>query len=285
MAAVAVAVIAVSTSAVLVELSDAPRVLKAGYRVLFTTAFVAPFAFRERREFAGVSGSDWLVVSAAGVLLAVHFASWFASIEFTSIAASTTLVQTQPAFVAVGAWLLLDERVGARIVGGILVAIAGSVLLSLGDFLTGSALGPSPTLGNALAVVGAVAGAGYVLAGRSVRQRLSLAPYVFAVYGVCTVVLFAVAVALGLPLVDYPPSEWALFVGMAVGPGLFGHTVVNWALKYVESSVVSVSLLGEPVGSTLLALAVFGQVPGAFTVAGGVVVLAGIAVTTTGRAT
>ncbi|MGB9965268.1 DMT family transporter [Halobacterium hubeiense] len=285
MAAVAVAVVAVSTSAILVELSDAPRVLKAGYRVLFTTALVAPFAFRERREFADVAGSDWLVVSAAGVLLAVHFASWFASIEFTSIAASTTLVQTQPAFVAVGAWLLLDERVGARIVGGVLVAIAGSVLLSAGDFLAGTAVGSAPNLGNALAVVGAVAGAGYVLAGRSVRQRLSLAPYVFAVYGVCTVVLFAVAVALGLPLVDYPPREWALFVAMAVGPGLFGHTLVNWALKHVESSVVSVALLGEPVGSTLLALAVFGQVPGAFTVAGGLVVLAGIAVTTTGRAT
>ncbi len=285
MAAVAVAVVAVSTSAILVELSDAPRVLKAGYRVLFTTAFVAPFAFRERREFSDISGADWLVVSVAGVLLAVHFASWFASIEFTSIAASTTLVQPQPAFVAVGAWLLLDERVGARIVGGIIVAIAGSVLLSVGDFLTGSAFGPAPNLGNALAVVGAVAGAGYVLAGRSVRQRLSLAPYVFAVYGVCTVVLFAGAVALGLPLVDYPPREWALFVGMAVGPGLFGHTLVNWALKYVESSVVSVSLLGEPVGSTLLALAIFGQVPGLFTVAGGAVVLVGIAVTTTGRAT
>lgn len=285
MAAVAVAVVAVSTSAILVELSDAPRILKAGYRVLFTTALVAPFALRERAEIASVSGSDWVVVTVAGVLLAVHFASWFASIEFTSIAASTTLVQTQPAFVVVGAWLLLDERVGARIVGGILVAIAGSVLLSTGDFLTGGAVGPNPNLGNALAVVGALAGAGYVLAGRSVRQRLSLAPYVFAVYGVCTVALFAVAVALGLPLVDYPPREWALFVGMAVGPGLFGHTVVNWALKYVKSSVVSVSLLGEPIGSTLLALAVFGEVPGTFTVVGGVVVLVGIAVTTTGRAT
>jgi drug/metabolite transporter (DMT)-like permease len=284
MAAVAVAVVAVSTSAILVELSDAPRVLKAGYRVLFTTAFVAPFAVRERAAFSSVSGSDWVVVTVAGVLLAVHFTSWFASIEFTSIAASTTLVQTQPAFVAVGAWLLLDERVGARIVGGILVAIAGSVLLSTGDFLTGGAIGPNPSLGNALAVVGAVAGAGYVLAGRSVRQRLSLAPYVFVVYGVCTGTLFAVAVALDLPLVDYPAHEWALFVGMAVGPGLFGHTVVNWALEHVESSVVSASLLGEPIGSTLLALAVFGEVPGAFTVAGGAVVLVGIAVTTTGRA-
>jgi drug/metabolite transporter (DMT)-like permease len=285
MAAVAVAVVAVSTSAILVELSGAPRVLKAGYRVLFTTAFVAPFAIRQRRDFAAVSGADWALVTTAGVLLAVHFAAWFASIEFTSIAASTTLVQTQPAFVALGAWLLLDERVGARIVGGIVVAIAGSVLLSTGDFLTGGAVGPAPSLGNALAVVGAVAGAGYVLAGRSVRQRLSLAPYVFAVYGVCTVALFVVAVARGLPLVDYPPREWALFVGMAVGPGLFGHTVVNWALKYVESSVVSASLLGEPVVSTLLALAIFAEVPGTFTIVGGAVVLAGIGVTTTGRST
>ncbi|WP_336038088.1 DMT family transporter [Halobacterium yunchengense] len=285
MAAVAVAVVAVSTSAILVELSEAPRVLKAGYRVLFTTALVAPFAFREREAFATVSGTDWVVVGVAGVLLAVHFTAWFASIEFTSIAASTTLVQTQPAFVAVGAWLLLDERVGPRIVGGILVALAGSVLLSAGDFLSGTAVGAAPTLGNALAVLGAVSGAGYVLAGRSVRQRLSLAPYVFAVYGVCTVALFAGAVASGIPLFDYPPREWALFVAMAVGPGLFGHTVVNWALKHVESSVVSVSLLGESVVSTLLALAVFAEVPGAFTLVGGAVVLVGIGVTATGRAT
>lgn len=284
MVGVVVAVVAVSTSAILVDLSSAPSLVKACYRVLFMTALVAPFALRERDQFSRVAGTDWALVTLSGALLALHFAAWFASIDYTSIAASATLVQTQPAFVAVGAWLLLDERASARIVGGILVAIAGSVLLSAGDVFGGTTIGPNPTLGNALAVLGAMAGAGYVLAGRSVRQRLSLAPYVFVVYGVCTVVLFAVAVTRGLPLVDHPPTEWALFVAMAVGPGLLGHTVINWALKYVESSVVSVSLLGESVVAALLALAIFGEVPGEFTIAGGVVILFGIALTATGRA-
>jgi drug/metabolite transporter (DMT)-like permease len=283
MAGVAVAVAAVSTSAILVDVSDAPSLVKAAWRVVFMATLVAPFAARERDQFGKIAGSDWVLVTVAGVLLAGHFAAWFASIEYTSIAASTTLVQTQPAFVAVGAWLLLDERVTARVAAGILVAIAGMVVLSLGDFLGGATVGPRPLFGNALAVVGAVAAAGYVLAGRSVRQRLSLAPYVFVVFGVCAATLVAVAVSRGLPLAGYPPHEWLLFFGMAVGPGLLGHAVVNWALKYVESSVVSVSLLGEPVGSAVLALVVLGEIPGGFTVAGGVVVLAGIAVTATGR--
>jgi drug/metabolite transporter (DMT)-like permease len=283
MAGVAVAVAAVSTSAILVDVSDAPSLVKAAWRVVFMTALVAPFAVRERDQFETIAGTDWVLVSVAGVLLAGHFAAWFASIEYTSIAASTTLVQTQPAFVAAGAWLLLDERVTARVAAGIAVAIAGSVLLSAGDFLGGATVGPNPTLGNALAVLGAAAAAGYVLAGRSVRQRLSLAPYVFVVFGVCAASLVGVAAWRGLPLAGYPRHEWLLFFGMAVGPGLLGHAVVNWALKYVESSVVAVALLGEPVGSALLALAVLGEVPGVYTVVGGAVVLAGIAVTATGR--
>ena len=285
MAGLAVAVVAVSTSAILVDLSDAPSLVKAVWRVVFMTALVAPFAVRERDQFESVSGTDWVLVTVSGVLLAGHFAAWFASIDYTSIAASTTLVQTQPAFVAVGAWLLLDERVTARVAGGILVAIAGSVLLSAGGLLGGATVGPDPSLGNALAVLGAASAAGYVLAGRSVRQRLSLAPYVFVVYGVCAATLVAVAAWRGLPLGGYAAHEWVLFFGMAVGPGLFGHTLINWSLKYVESSVVSVSLLGEPVGSALLALVVLSEVPGPFTVVGGGVILAGIAVTATGRAT
>jgi drug/metabolite transporter (DMT)-like permease len=158
------------------------------------------------------------------------------------------------------------------------------VLLSAGGLLGGATVGSNPPLGNALAVLGAAAAAGYVLAGRSVRQRLSLAPYVFVVYGVCAVTLVAVALWQGTPLSGYAAHEWALFLGMAVGPGLFGHTLINWSLKYVESSVVSVSLLGEPVGSALLAFVLLAEVPGPFTVAGGAIILVGIAATATSRA-
>ncbi|EJN60986.1 DMT family transporter [Halogranum rubrum] len=281
LAALAVAILAVSTSAILVTWSDAPSLVKAFYRVLFTTLLLAPFAVtRHAGDFRQIRRRDLLVAAASGVALAFHFASWFESLEWTTVAASVTLVQAQPLFVAVGAWALLDERVTGRTVVGILVAVVGMVVMSVGDLLSGVAVAaPRPLYGNALAVVGAVTAAGYVLAGRSLRQRIALLPYVTVVYSVCAVVLLGLTLAEGHALVGYPPREWILFLAMAVGPGLFGHTVINWALAHLESSVVSVSLLGEPVGSTLLALVLLGQVPTGPTLVGGAVVLGGIYLT------
>jgi drug/metabolite transporter (DMT)-like permease len=280
----AVAILAISTGAILVRLSEAPSTVAAFYRVLFTTLPLVPLAWwRYREEFGRIGRRDLAFATLSGIALAVHFAAWFESLAWTSVAASVTLVQSQPLFVALGAWLLLDERLSARIVGGILVAVTGMVTMALGDFLSGVLVGPAPLYGNALALLGAVMAAGYVLAGRSLRQRVSLVPYVVVVYSVCTAVLLAIVLVQGAPLTGYPAREWLLFAGLAVGPGLFGHTVINWALAHLRSSLVSVSLLGEPVGSTLLALALLAEVPTAFTVVGGVVVLAGIALTASGR--
>jgi drug/metabolite transporter (DMT)-like permease len=295
MAALAVAIVAVSTSAILVRWSVAPSVVKAFYRVVFTTALLLPWALgRYRGDFAKMRGRDLFVATLTGVALALHFVSWFESLEHTSVAASVTLVQSQPLFVAVGAWALLDERLTKPMLAGIGVALVGAVVMSLGDpllavlGLTGTdapdVLAGTSTYGNLLAVVGAVMAAAYVLAGRSLRQRVALVPYVVVVYLACSVALLAIALAQDAPLAGYPTSEWVLFLGMAVGPGIFGHTVINWALAHVESGVVSVSLLGEPVGSTVLAMLLLpGEVPSATTVLGGVVVLAGIYVTARAR--
>jgi drug/metabolite transporter (DMT)-like permease len=279
--ALVVAVGAVSTSAVLVEISDAPSLVKAFYRVLFTTCLVAPAAVvRSPEAFGAIRRRDLLGAGVAGVALALHFGSWFESLEWTSIAASATLVQSQPVFVAVGAALLLDERVTRRMAVGIVVAVAGMVAMSLGELSSASAVSaPRPLYGDALAVAAAIMAAVYFLAGRSLRQRVALLPYVTVVYGVCTVALLAFVIASGAPLSGYPAEEWLLFLVMAVGPGVFGHTALNWALAHVESSVVSVSLLGEPVGAALLALIVLAEVPGPFTVGGGAVVLSGIYLT------
>jgi drug/metabolite transporter (DMT)-like permease len=298
MAALVVAVLAVSTSAVLVRWSEAPSLVKAFYRVLFTTLVLAPFAFtRYGAQLRSLSRRDLLVAAVSGVALAFHFGAWFESLRWTSVAASVTLVQSQPVFVAVGAALLLDERVGRTKTAGIAVALGGMVVMSLGDLLTGTASGPRPLYGNALAVAGALMVAVYYLAGRSLRQRVALVPYVVVVYGVCAATLFCLvaletvvggagAGSLGGALFGHPPREWVLFVAMALGPGVFGHTVINWALAHLESAVVSVSLLGEPLGSTVLALALLpGEVPGRYTVAGGAVVLAGIYLTARARAT
>ena len=281
-AGLGVAILGISTGAVLVRLSEAPSTVAAFYRVLFTTLPLLPVAvWRYREQFRRIGRRDLVFAVLSGLALAVHFAAWFESLAWTSVAASVTLVQSQPLFVAAGAWLLLRERVTGRMVLGIVVAVAGVAAMSVGELL-GGVVGADPLLGNALALLGAVAAAGYVLAGRSLRQRVALIPYVVVVYSVCTVGLLVAVTAQAGPgaLTGYPLREWLVFAGLAVGPGVLGHTVINWVLAHLESSVVSVSLLAEPVGATILAVVVLSEVPATATVAGGAVVLAGIYITT-----
>ena len=277
------AVVAVSAGAILVRLSDAPSSVAAFYRVLFTTLPLLPIAvWRYHGHFKRITPRDLAFAVCSGIALALHFAAWFESLAWTSVAASVTLVQAQPVFVALGAWLLLRERVTRRMVGGIVIAVTGMVTMSFGDLLGGVLVGPRPLYGNALALFGAVMAAGYVLAGRSLRQRIALIPYVVVVYSVCSVSLLGIVLVEGHTLTGYPPREWGLFIGLAIGPGLFGHTLFNWALAHLESSVVSVSLLGEPVGATILAVIFLSEAPTPLTVVGGVVILGGILLTTTG---
>ena len=282
-AALGFAILASSTSAILVRWSYAPSSVVALYRVLFTTLLVAPIAFwRYREDFRRLSARDLGFAVVAGVALAVHFAAWFESLNHTSVAASVTLVQTQPIFVAVGAALLLHERVSRMTAIGIAVAIVGAAAMSFGD--AGEAPISDATLyGNSLALLGAITLAAYVLAGRSIRQRVSLFPYVTVVYTACVLTLVVVVGGQGHSYLEYPPREWLLFLAMAVGPGVFGHTVVNWVLEHLESVVVSVAWLGEPVGATILALVLLAEVPDVITIVGGLVVLAGIYVTTIER--
>ena len=275
-----VAILAITFGAILVRWSHAPSSVAAFYRVLFTGLPLLPLAiWRYRDDFRRVGFRDYIFATLAGIALALHFAAWFESLEWTSVAASVTLVQAQPVFVALGAWLVLRERVTRRMSIGIGVAVIGMVAMSLGEFLGGVLVGPRPLYGNGLALFAAVMAAGYVLAGRSLRQRVALIPYVVIVYGVCTIALLAIVITEGHALVGYPAREWLLFAALAIGPGLIGHTMINWVLAHLESSVVSVSLLGEPVGATLLAMFLLAEIPTAFTIVGGVVVLSGILLT------
>lgn len=302
--ALAVAVFGVAWSAILVRWSDAPSDVVAFYRVLFTLLAVAPFAIgRHRDAFGRIAGRDVVVASVAGIALAVHFVTWFESLAWTSVAASVTLVQTQPVFVAIGAALVLGEPVDRRTVGGIVLAVLGAGALTVAQSGASVPAGGSALLGGSLAVVGAISGAGYVLVGRSLRQRISILPYVTVVYAACVSTLLVVVAIDGAAVVDvmegsssgdhlraivdasafvgYPAEEWGLFVAMALGPGLLGHTVVNWTLEHLRSTVVSVALLGEPVGATVLGVVLLGEVVGSVTIAAMGLVLAGIYVTAT----
>jgi drug/metabolite transporter (DMT)-like permease len=276
-------VVAVSFSAILVREARAPALTVALYRNAFAVAMVVPLAIALRRDEIRSLGRRQLGIAvASGAFLAAHFATWIASLSYTTIAASVVLVTASPILVAAASSRLFGERVGRTALVGILAGVAGAAVVSGGDLFV---LSPRAAGGDLLAVAGAVTAGGYFVAGRRLRQEVSLLTYVALVYTTCTVLLLPAALVTGSRLTGFPAKTWGLFVLMAVVPQMLGHTVFNYLLKDVSATVVAISLMGEPVGSTLLALAFFGEVPPWTAVLGGLMILAGIyvAVTAAGR--
>lgn len=276
-----VGVAAVSTSAPMIRLADAPPLAVAFYRNAFAAIVLLPVALvRHRAELRGLGRRRAGALALAGVFLAVHFAVWIPSVSLTTVAASTVLVTSQPVWAAAGSRLLFGERIRSATVAGIAVALAGAALISGVDF----ALSARAFAGDVLALLGAVAAAGYLLTGRRLRQGLSLAAYTGVVYSVCAFVLLPAVAITGTPLGGFEPQVWLLFALMALGPQILGHTVFNYLLRDLDATVVAVAIMGEPVGASLLALAFFGEVPPVSAVLGGALVLGGIYVAVTAQA-
>jgi drug/metabolite transporter (DMT)-like permease len=266
-------VVAVSTSAPMIRLADAPPLAVAFFRNALAAAVLLPVALvGRRRELVQISRGEVAALAVAGGLLAAHFAAWIPSVSLTTVAASTVLVTSQPVWAAAGGRLLFGERIAGGAVAGIALALAGAGLISGFDF----ALSAKAFAGDLLALLGAVTAAGYLLAGRRLRQRLSLPTYAAVVYGVCALLLLAAMVLTGTPVTGYEPRVWLLFGLMAAGPQILGHTVFNYLLREVDATVVAVAIMGEPVGASLLALALFGEVPPVSALLGGVLILGGI---------
>ncbi|HEX7941526.1 MAG TPA: DMT family transporter [Gemmatimonadaceae bacterium] len=275
------AILGISLAAPLVRLSHADPLAIAAWRLFFSLIIIAGFFLPRRgwRQWRRLDARGAALAAGAGAMLALHFWSWNASVALTTVAASTLLVNTQPVIVALVSAAWLHEAPRPRQWMGILVAMAGAAIVAWGD--AGGALraaGGRALLGDGLALGGGVAAALYYLVGRRLRQVLDLWPYVALVYGACFVTLLAIAAVMRVPLLPQPPRELAIFAGLAVGPMLLGHTGMNWALRYLPAYLVNLTVLGEPVGATLLAALLPGirEVPPAATLAGGTLVLAGI---------
>jgi drug/metabolite transporter (DMT)-like permease len=267
-------VVVVSFAAPLIRLAeDAPPLAVAMYRNLFATALLLPLAIgRHRSELRSLRRGDVLALSGAGLLLAVHFAAWIPSVSLTTVAASTVLVSTQPVWSAVLARVFLGERLRRAAAVGIGIALAGAVLVSGLDFtLSGRAF-----LGDMLALTGAIAVAGHRIASIGVRKRLSILPFVAIIYGACTVVLFLVVLVSGTPLGGFEPQAWLMMLLLALGPQVVGHTLFNFLLRDLDPTVIAVAIMGEPVGATLLALGLFGEIPPIGAILGGALLLTGI---------
>lgn len=277
------AVFAMSWAGPLVRLSEAPPLAIAAWRLVFSVAFIGlVLAGRGRgARSAELLPGEWGLAAAAGVLLALHFWSWIASISFTTVASSVVLVSTQPLFVAVLSLSLLGERPSRREWIAVLLAVLGAMVVGWGDF----ELGGRALFGDFLALLGAVFAAGYYVVGRRLRQKLDLWSYVGVVYGVAALVLLGLALASGVPLIAYPPREWGIFLLLAAGPMMIGHTGINYALRHVRAYLANLVVLGEPVGAILIAwvLPQIREVPPGRTLAGGMLILVGVAIGFAGR--
>lgn len=274
------AVVGISMAAPLIRLSHATPLVIATWRLFFSLVFIAAVLARSRgwTQWRRLDRRGVAPALGAGIMLALHFWSWTASVDMTSIAASVVLVNLQPVIVAVISVLWLREAPTARQWTGIAIAMAGAFVVAWGDARPGSLAGGRAVLGDGLALGGAFAAALYYLVGRRLRQTLDIWPYVGLVYGACFLTLLGMCLAVRAPVLPQPGREFAIFVALAAGPMLLGHTGLNWALKFLPAYVVNVVALGEPVGATLIAALVpsIREVPSAMTLAGGSLVLAGV---------
>jgi drug/metabolite transporter (DMT)-like permease len=288
--ALGLGVLIVSTAALLIRFAiDAgagPLAVAAG-RLTIAALIVAPIALRMRGpELRRLQRRDWAIAAVAGAFLAAHFATWFASLQYTSVASSVALVTTNPIWVGLLSWLLLAEPPSRRTVVGILTAVLGSALIIAADLGGASeAPGRSPMLGNGLALAGAVAISGYFLVGRGLNRRMTLLAYVAIVYGTAAIAMNAIAIAGGQGLWTIPAAAWLPIVALAIGPQLAGHTIINASLRHLSATFVALAILGEPVGSAVLAWLFLGETFAPLQLAGFATLLAGIVVAASGERT
>lgn len=263
-----------SISSIIIRFSEAPSLVIAAYRMLFTTMMlVIPVYLNNRSEFENLNRNNLVMCLLSGVFLALHFATWIQSLQMTTVANSTILVSCSPIFVAAINYFLLKERINKSMVIGISMSLLGTIIIGMGS---SQGTGNSMLIGNILAFMGAIFVAGYLVIGGIVRKNVSAGVYVFIVYSVSAIVLFVMCFVTGTPLYPYPVREFSLFFTLAFFSSILGHTVYNYLMKYFSSTLISVSTLSEPIFASLMALLIFMEIPSVYTIIGGIIIIAGI---------
>lgn len=249
-------VLAVSTGAIFAKLAEAPPLVIAAYRVGLASLLLAPVAWwKARDEIIALEMKEYGLALLSGFFLALHFATWIASLSYTSVANSVVLVNTNPLWVGVLTPVISKDRLTPMTKMGIVMSVTGGIIIGAGDFATGV----QALWGDLLALVGSICAAVYLLLGRNLRPKLSLLAYVIICYGGAAIILWGFVFALGLQIVGFTSGTYAAFAGMALISQIIGHTSYNWALRWFSGSLIAVSLLGEPIGATVLAYIIFNE--------------------------
>ena len=270
---IAVGVASVSVAAIFIRLAGTEPLTFAAYRLSLGAALVAvPTLLRSRAGLRALRRADMPLLVLSGLFLAAHFVLWITSLSLTSVASSVLLVTTTPVFVALASHLWLRQRVDRLTAAAVALTLAGGAVLAAG----GWAGEDRRLLGDGLALLAAVAVAGYILAGQRARIRIANLPYVTVVYTVTAVVLLVAAVGTGAPMLGLPAETYFWIAASALLPQAIGHTLLNWALGHASATSIAMAVRAEPVIATLLAIVVLGEMPPWTVVPGGTLVLAGV---------
>jgi len=280
--AIFTSVISVSFAAIFIVSIDAPALSIAFYRLLFTALIILPFVLiykKSREELTNLSRKNILLMIGIGIILALHFAFWITSLKLTSVASSVILVTAHPLLVGPVSHFFLKEKLSILNYIGIFLSVFGVIILVYGNY--GFASGIDTLEGNMLAILGGIAAGFYILGGRKLRKTVSIGAYAIVVYSIGTIVLFFICLFFRTPMINISYRDLGIIFLMAIVAGIFGHTLYNWSLQHIRASVASVVLLGEPIGSSLLAFVLpwIQQTPSYYTIIGGVVILIGIYLT------
>jgi len=273
--AIGVAMVSISFASIFIKWSESAPFVIASYRLGLTCLILLPVLLYSgaHRTIASFRRDEWALVLLSGIALSFHFGLWIVSLSLTLVSTSVILVTSHPLFVAAVSHFLMKDRVRRVATVGVVVAFSGVCIISLNDY----ALGGSTLMGDLLAFLGGLCAGIYFLSGRAARRTMPLTPYVFSVYGVSALVLFVAAVAAGDDYLVTDGRELTIFMLLAIVPTIFGHTMFNYALKKVPAYIVSTSVLGEPVGASLLAFLLLpGEVPTVWIMVGGALVVGGL---------
>lgn len=272
--------VALGSSPILIRLAgDAPAFALAAWRTIFVTVLLTPpLLVRHRTEVVSLARQDLALIAVAGVLLGLHFMTWIASVQLTSVASASVLVTTSPIMIALLGAVFLDERPGRRVGSAIGVAFVGAVLIGVSE--RGGGAYPNPALGNAIALGAAFLVSVYLLIGRAVRQRASFLAYFAPLNAVAALTCLGGCAILRVPLgIGWPALGLAFLMG--VGPGLLGHGSFTVALRYLPAAFVGLLSLAEPVIASAIAYVWFGERPAAPAFVGMSLILAAIAAVVT----
>ncbi|MFD2444335.1 DMT family transporter [Bacillus sp. CGMCC 1.16607] len=271
--ALVIGVISVSTSAILVKFSTSPAGVIAFYRLFLSVILLLPlFLTRYVSELRLITKRDWIFSMIAGIFLALHFILWFESLNYTSVASSTVLVTLQPLFAFVGTYFFFKEKISFMTIISGIIAILGSVIISWGDFrVSGSAL-----FGDFLALIACALVTVYLMFGQDVRKRVSLITYTFIVYSFSSITLFIYVLVRNESFIPKQSSDWIYFFLLALIPTLLGHSLFNWVIKWISTSMISMAILFEPVGAIILAYYLLDEGLILSQIIGGLVVIGGI---------